>query len=127
MKNLLDKARGNLPDIPAAAPKIAKQPASKPSSASASQNSSAKTRTVIGASKVGSVLNQFRSCIRFFCKMNFPSVCKSQGSATVTRKKKEEEVDSTPLLKVNNLKMQRNIDENKLKVISIRRYFELIY
>ncbi|XP_065221041.1 protein mini spindles isoform X2 [Planococcus citri] len=90
VKNLLDKARGNLPDIPTPAPKASKQPASKPASAGASQNSSAKARTVIAASK---------------------------GSATVTRKKKEEEVDSTPLLKVNNLKMQRTLDENKLKVL----------
>lgn len=38
---------------------------------------------------------------------------------TSFEKKKEEEVDSTPLLKVNNLKIQRNIDENKLKVKSV--------
>jgi len=34
----------------------------------------------------------------------------------IAKKKADEDVDSTPLLKVNNLKMQRNIDENKLKV-----------
>lgn len=33
-----------------------------------------------------------------------------------SKKKKDEDIDSTPLLKVNGLKMQRNIDENKLKV-----------
>ncbi|XP_060518402.1 protein mini spindles isoform X2 [Cylas formicarius] len=41
----------------------------------------------------------------------------TKASAPVSSRKKEEEVDTSPLLVTNNLKHQRTIDESKLKVL----------
>ncbi|CAG9862957.1 unnamed protein product [Phyllotreta striolata] len=41
----------------------------------------------------------------------------SKASTASTGRKREEEVDTSPLLTVNSLKQQRTLDENKLKVL----------
>ncbi|KAL7034400.1 hypothetical protein ACKWTF_007947 [Chironomus riparius] len=45
-----------------------------------------------------------------------PTISKP-GSAAASSRRKEEEVDTSPLFQVNNLKQQRFLDEQKLKVI----------
>lgn len=41
----------------------------------------------------------------------------SKSAPTAVSKKKDEDIDFSPLLVVNNLKHQRTIDESKLKVL----------
>ncbi|XP_055592597.1 protein mini spindles isoform X3 [Uranotaenia lowii] len=41
----------------------------------------------------------------------------NKGNATSSSRKKEEEVDNSPLLAINNMKSQRLLDEQKLKVL----------
>lgn len=53
-------------------------------------------------------------------KTNFLSFFKGAAVAatkTVVTKKKEDDIDTSPLLVVNNMKHQRTIDESKLKVL----------
>lgn len=38
-------------------------------------------------------------------------------SKPVSARKKEEDIDTSPLMVVNNLKQQRTIDESKLKIL----------
>jgi cytoskeleton-associated protein 5 len=49
-------------------------------------------------------------------KLAKPAVSKP-GSAAATSRKKEEDVDLSPLFQVNNLKHQRLLDEQKLKIL----------
>ncbi|XP_070492118.1 protein mini spindles isoform X2 [Chironomus tepperi] len=49
-------------------------------------------------------------------KLVKPSVSKP-GSAPTSSRRKEEEIDTSPFFQVNNLKQQRFLDEQKLKVI----------
>ncbi|XP_044257889.1 protein mini spindles [Tribolium madens] len=52
---------------------------------------------------------------------NSKNAVKPKGAASTTKvatsKKKDEDIDTSPLLVVNNLKHQRSIDESKLKVL----------
>ncbi|KAK5643087.1 hypothetical protein RI129_006932 [Pyrocoelia pectoralis] len=52
---------------------------------------------------------------------NSKNAVKPKGVATVIKpssaRKKEEDIDTSPLMTINNLKHQRTIDENKLKVL----------
>lgn len=40
-----------------------------------------------------------------------------QGAKPTSNRKKEDDIDTSPLLAVNNMKHQRSIDEQKLKIL----------
>jgi hypothetical protein len=107
---MLEKARGNLPAKPvkAAEPKAA---AARPGKPAAAAPSKVNTNTIT-KSKVG-----YRNPFWAFCilikKREFQvGIAKPAAS----RARKEEDVDLSPLLQENNLKVQRMSDEQKLKV-----------
>lgn len=50
-------------------------------------------------------------------KNSKPSVTKSGSAPGTSNRKKEEEIDTSPFFQVNNLKQQRILDEQKLKVL----------
>lgn len=49
--------------------------------------------------------------------LNFFKGAAAVATKTVVSKKKDDDVDTSPLLVVNNMKHQRTIDESKLKVL----------
>lgn len=87
---ILDKARSNLPIKPL------------PTKKQSDDNASQKTVKSGGAMKASKVAVKTKA---------------GASSKPGTARKKDEEVDSSPLLAVNNLKHQRVIDEQKLKVL----------
>lgn len=96
IKAALDKARPNLPVKPL--------PSIKQGSSGGEPKQIARPATASGGGSGGG------------SKLAKPSATKAQPEKPVARKK-EEEVDTSPLLAVNNLKNQRMIDEQKLKVL----------
>ncbi|KAG5681403.1 hypothetical protein PVAND_010841 [Polypedilum vanderplanki] len=86
----LDKARPNLPVKPL--------PKSKQQAPIATEEK--KVVKVGGGSKIGK-----------------PAISKPGSAPVASSRRKEEEVDTSPLFQVNNLKQQRFLDEQKLKVL----------
>uniref|UniRef100_A0A6M2DFG6 Putative microtubule-associated protein n=1 Tax=Xenopsylla cheopis TaxID=163159 RepID=A0A6M2DFG6_XENCH len=92
VKGVLDRARGNLPDITPAEEVIAKG-VSKIVPPSVKGRPSKMIRTKSGIAKL------------------------ANGTAGASNGKKEEEAEVGPILLINNLKHQRMIDEQKLRVL----------
>lgn len=89
---ILEKTRPNLPERPAASKKAVDDKRSLPTAARVN-TTNAPPKAI--AKKIGAIAK--------------PTVA--------SRSKKEEDVDTSPLLVTNNLKTQRTIDETKLKVL----------
>lgn len=100
----LDKVRGNLPAKPAPA----KSRGIQPSQSDDQLANKAGSKTVKSPnSKIAGISSGTKTITK----------SKSGSAVKPTSRKKDEDVDTSPLVQVNNLKNQRSIDEQKLKVL----------